>query len=575
MELTTGLDVVRSNDSKTAHTNNVYKLSGGSSVNVALHSTEVSTTAAVFAGATQPDPISWNYTPAPGSPVLDRGVNVGIAKDFVGNNVPSIPNAGILESATGSSALSATSTPGMISCFGGSTNVTVTASGGTGPYSGTGTFTVSAGTYNYTVSDNAGGSVVTSVTVVQPTAVSATVVAGTAPSPSGTATATVSASGGTPTYTYSLDGGAYQSASTFQNVTVGSHTITVRDGKACTATKNFNVSVSGSSPLVITAVSGSIACNGGNTTVTLSATGGKAPYAGIGTFTVTAGTYTYSITDANGTTGSYTITVTQPSAITVNASATAITTAGGTSVITTTATGGTAPYTYQLGSALFQSSNVFTGIAAGTYAVNVKDSRGCTAVQNVTITPSATGKLAIQLVRKTDNTCRWVSDGTITVGATGGTAPYYYSINQYGYGTRNTFINLGPATYTVRVMDATGTISSMSVTILRSTIVCSNNNKAGNGTEAATGKIAAPISGLDIQAYPNPTTSEFALVINSENIQQAADVVVMNMHGHKVYQGKARPNQKLTFGNNFISGTYIVKITQGNNTETRKLVKAK
>lgn len=52
-----------------------------------------------------------------------------------------------------------------------------------------------------------------------------------------------------------------------------------------------------------------IECPGNATTVTVSATGGVAPYTGTGTFTVSAGTYTYNVTDANGCTGTTTITI--------------------------------------------------------------------------------------------------------------------------------------------------------------------------------------------------------------------------------------------------------------------------
>lgn len=718
-QLSTGLDVVRSNDSKTIHANNIYKLSGGSTLNVSLASTELNTTGAIFSNTTAADPISWNYTPASGSPVIDFGQNVGIAKDFVGNIVPQLPNAGILETVTGSSALSATSTSGVISCFGGTTTVTVTASGGTSPYTGTGTFTVSSGTYNYNITDAAGTMVVTSVvvteptklsasivagtaasgsgtttatilasggtiaytysldggtfqssnifqnvtvgshsvtvkdsrgctvikeftvssaagsalvasatagtiscnkgtttvtvtatggtspytgtgtftviagtytytitdaagttktatvTVTEPTAITATVTSGIASSSSGTTTATVTANGGTPSYTYKLDSGSFQSGTTFQGVTVGSHTITIRDGKSCSISKAFNVSFSGGSALVITAVTGTVACNGGTTTVTISAAGGRAPYTGIGTFTVAAGTYTYTVTDADGTTGTYNVTVTQPTAIIVNTTATAITTTGGVAVVTVNASGGTAPYTYKIGSGSFQSSNAFTGITVGTYSITVKDSRGCTASKSQTIISSQGQPLQIKLVSITNPSCKWVWDATITVGATGGTAPYYYRINNYGYGTRSTFINLGPGIYTLTVKDATGALSSMNVTIQRSTKSCSGKTTGKGIEEEVTTEVNSMGSDIDIQAYPNPTSTEFSLVINNENINESAEVVVMNMNGQKVFQTKTRTNQKINFGNNFVSGTYIVKVMQGKNTATRKLVKTK
>ncbi|MBC7536664.1 MAG: T9SS type A sorting domain-containing protein, partial [Ferruginibacter sp.] len=717
--LTTGIDVVRSNDPKTTHTNNIYKLSGGSVANTTLGSTELSTAAAIFNNTTAADPISWNYTPVAGSPLVDFGVNVGIARDFVGNTVPSVPNAGILETSTGNSALTATSTPGTINCFGGSTTITVTATGGSSPYTGTGIFTVSAGTFAYTVADAVGAVVTTTVTVLQPTLLNASVIAGTAPtasgtanatvissggttaysysldagayqtsnvfqgvavgshsvkikdakactvirtfnisaaassfsatavaalincngaattvtvtatggtppytgtgtftvnagnytytvtdatgsitsttvgiiqptaltavvvpgmatSASGTAAATVTASGGTPTFTYSLDGGSYQSSNIFTAIPVGNHIITVRDGRGCSVNKSFTISADGSSPLIITAVTGTISCNGGTATVTISATGGQPSYTGTGTFTVSAGTYVYTVTDAAGTTGTYTVSVSQPASIAITATATPITVAGGVSVVTIATTGGISPYTFKIGSGSYQSVNIFTGMGPGAYAVTVKDARGCTATSNVTVTATQQPNLQIYLISKTNNSCKWTWDGTITVGATGGTAPYNYRINNYGYGTRNTFINLGPGTYTLYVKDARNIVSSMNVTILKSDNACSGRaSTVGKGTEMEEGVPGTPITEWSLQAYPNPTSSEFSLIVKTDNLTEKARFVVINMNGQKVHEGTTTANRKVTFGNNFISGIYILKVIQGGKTKTLKLVKAK
>src|SRR5207244_723316 len=60
---------------------------------------------------------------------------------------------------------------------------------------------------------------------------------------------------------------------------------------------------------------GAIACHGGTTTVTVSASGGTSPYDGTGTFTVGAGSYSYTVTDANGCTENTSITIAEPSAL--------------------------------------------------------------------------------------------------------------------------------------------------------------------------------------------------------------------------------------------------------------------
>ena len=60
-----------------------------------------------------------------------------------------------------------------------------------------------------------------------------------------------------------------------------------------------------------------ILCNGGSSTVTVSATGGTAPYSGTGTFSRSAGTYSFTVTDANSCTATTTGNITQPTALTL------------------------------------------------------------------------------------------------------------------------------------------------------------------------------------------------------------------------------------------------------------------
>jgi len=61
-----------------------------------------------------------------------------------------------------------------------------------------------------------------------------------------------------------------------------------------------------------------------------------------GTFSHAAGTYSYTVTDANGCTATTTGTITEPTALTASSSATAILCNGGSSTVTVSATRGTA-----------------------------------------------------------------------------------------------------------------------------------------------------------------------------------------------------------------------------------------
>src|SRR5207244_483280 len=108
-----------------------------------------------------------------------------------------------------------------VSCNGNNNgSITLSGSGGTGTLTytigvttnTTGVFSsLTAGTYNYSVTDaNGCGPVTGSVIITQPTLLTASVTSQTNISCSATTgSVTVAGSGGTPTYTYSLDGGSF------------------------------------------------------------------------------------------------------------------------------------------------------------------------------------------------------------------------------------------------------------------------------------------------------------------------------------------------------------------------------
>src|SRR5205085_2546324 len=123
------------------------------------------------------------------------------------------------------SAIVVTATPGNILCNGGTTSVTVTATGGSGTYSGAGIFNnVSAGSHIYTVTDNNGCTGSASINITEPSAIVVTATPGTILCNGEPTSVVVSANGGS---------GNYSGTGTFDNVTAGSHTYTVTDNNGC------------------------------------------------------------------------------------------------------------------------------------------------------------------------------------------------------------------------------------------------------------------------------------------------------------------------------------------------------
>jgi hypothetical protein len=75
-------------------------------------------------------------------------------------------------------------------------------------------------------------------------------------------------------------------------------------------------------------------------------------------------------------------------------------------------------------------------------------------------------------VSSTNVTCRTGNNGTITASASGGTPSYLYKINNLAYQISGSFTGLSPNTYTVYVKDSKGVVSTLSVTIKSSNVVC-------------------------------------------------------------------------------------------------------
>src|SRR5206468_3933339 len=122
----------------------------------------------------------------------------------------------------------------------------------------------------------------------------------------------------------------------------GTYSYTVTDANSCTATTTGDIT----QPTAIVPASSNtpILCNGGSSTVTVSAEGGTGPYNGTGTFSHDAGTYSYTVTDANSCTATTTGDIRQPTAIVPASSNTPILCNGGSSTVTVSAEGGTGPY---------------------------------------------------------------------------------------------------------------------------------------------------------------------------------------------------------------------------------------
>jgi gliding motility-associated-like protein len=406
-----------------------------------------------------------------------------------------------------------------LSSSGSSTNLTcnavcngtasVTAIGGTAPYtyawlpSGGNAATATglcANNYTCTITDNVGATTTQSFAITQPTPVTATqsqtnlscnaVCNG---------SAAVVASGGVPGYTYSWapSGGTGASAT---SLCANNYTCTITDANGCPVTRTFAIT----QPPVITASASSTtsACTSNTGTATTSASGGTGlltySWAPSGGTNATAtglapGTYTCTITDANGctTTASTTVnTVNGPSA-TLQSQADPLCNGGNNGTATVNATGGTPGYTYSW-APTGGTAATGTGLSTGNYTCTITDAAGCVTTQSVAITePTAIAASA----NSTPAGCT-SSTGSATTTASGGTGTLTYSWAPSG-GTAATATGLAPGTYTCTITDANGCTTTASTIVGTSTApsatlqsqidpVCNGGN-TGTATVNATG----------------------------------------------------------------------------------------
>jgi gliding motility-associated-like protein len=429
-------------------------------------------------GAGGTAPLSYTFNGVTNATGVFNGITVGAAYAW------SITDANACTPVTGTLAVtepavitgSATVTTPIL-CKGGTGTVTLTGAGGTAPLSytfngvtnATGVFNgIAAGAaYAWSITDaNACAPATGTLAVTEPAIITGSATVTTAIlCNGGTGTVTLTGAGGTAPLSYTFNG-VTNGTGVFSGIIVGAaYAWSITDANACApATGTLAVT----EPAIITGsatVTTAILCNGGTGTVTLTGAGGTAPLSytfngvtnGTGVFSgiIVGAAYAWSITDANACTPvTGTLAVIEPPVITGSASVTTpILCNGGTGTVTLTGAGGTAPLSYTF-NGVTNATGVFSGIAAGAaYAWSIIDANACAPVTG-TLAVSEPTALTGSILAQTDVTIYGGNDGSVTVGGSGGTAPYMYNINGGAFQVSGIFSTLTAGSYTVAVEDA-------------------------------------------------------------------------------------------------------------------------
>ena len=252
--------------------------------------------------------------------------------------------------------------------------------------------------------------------------------------------------GGTPPFTY--DWSHLPGANDPKDPTgllPGPYVVTVTDAQNCTA---IYTSVVSSVLMQAFATATNSSCNGQPTgAITVDFTSGVSaipPYSynwtksgggsGSGSniatepFQITGllnGSYSITVTNGQGCTRGLNVSIVQGNNINISTNVTPSACNGGASgAISTTVSGGAAPYTYNwAGPANFTSNQAnITNLVSGVYRLTVTDNLGCSRTNNQIFVSQPTAIL-YQATSK-PLTCVGGNDGTITITVTGGTPPY-------------------------------------------------------------------------------------------------------------------------------------------------------
>ena len=324
---------------------------------------------------------------------------------------------------------------------------------------------------------------------------------------------TVTGAGGTAPYSYNWSDPAL-SGSVLTGLTAGTYDVTVVDANGCEGTSSITLN----EPPAITVSVGTpppIDCINTTSSVDATASGGTPSYTynwsngdtGSTLNTTTAGTYTVTVTDANGCTDETDVTIVDNSLPPPDAtiSGTGVICPGsGTTVDITVTFVGTGPWTFtytdgtnQVTITTGDNPYVITVDEPGTYTLVDVEESGCVGTVNGSADIS-TSNVSID-VTETDLLCNGDTNGSITVNGSGGVSPYTYTWSDPAL-SGTVLTNLSAGTYDLTVVDANGCEDATSIVIdeppvleatMGTPVQIDCNNANGSATVSVSGGTAS------------------------------------------------------------------------------------
>jgi subtilisin-like proprotein convertase family protein len=317
-----------------------------------------------------------------------------------------------------------------------------------------------AGTYLCTITDQFGCSLIKSYTLVnQPgnLSISSSVVTNEICN-NNQGAINVTVTGGSGSYTYVWSNSA--TTEDLLNLNEGVYSCTVSDANSCQVpTGTLYVFNSAGNLQIQTVLITNEICHNHDGAANMTVTGGTSPYTYLWSsgstsqdlMSVTAGSYTITVTDANGCFSAQTINITNtPGNLThVNTIITNEVCGNGLGSINDVVSGGTTPYTYIWNTAA--TTQDLNNVSAGNYFCTVTDNSGCSFTINPIVTNTTTGLGATNIV--TNEVCT-NGQGSIDLTVTGGVSPFTYLWSNSA--TTQDISNLISGTYRCTITDNSG-----------------------------------------------------------------------------------------------------------------------
>lgn len=250
-----------------------------------------------------------------------------------------------------------------------------------------------AGVYNCLVTDASGCSVNVTTNLITPPPFTATAVTTPSSCTANTGTGSISVIGGTAPFTY-LWIATGDTTANVSNYAPGTYLVIVNDSAGCPDTLVAVIQMDG---LQLTGQVSNLLCYGDcNATATITPSSGSAPYTyqwlpstagSAATATgLCSGNYACTATDSTGCQSTFTFNIVSPQPLVISPSSNITICFGQSTLLTSSVTGGTAPYTYAWSNNLPNTStNQVTPTVTTIYTVTVTDANGCVSAPQQTL----------------------------------------------------------------------------------------------------------------------------------------------------------------------------------------------